>query len=476
MSEVSPIILWLRRDLRLQDNPALSAAVSTGKPVICLYILETNMQRPWGAASLWWLHHSLTDLSRSLEKIGANLYLRKGVAKDILDEIITRTGADQIVWNRRYDKDARDRDAVIKSNLTQRGLAVESFCANLLSEPWTVKTKTDSYYKVFTPYWRAAREHLNVADPFPAPTQINGYDERLQSESLSNLNLLPTVPDWGAKMQPYWKVGEAGAQAALESFLDGPVNNYSEDRDRPDVEDGTSHLSPHLAFGEISPRQIWYACKKDEAAAQKFLSEIGWREFAYVLLYHNPKLASENFKEAFNSFEWDEDEQALERWQRGMTGYPFVDAGMRQLWQTGWQHNRVRMVTASFLIKHLLLDWRHGERWFWDTLLDADPANNAAGWQWVAGSGADASPYFRIFNPFTQGEKFDPNGDYVRKYVPELKHLPNKFIHRPWDAPELVLLEAGIKLGETYPRPMVDHKQARDRALQAYKDSRRELS
>ena len=468
----APVIVWFRRDLRIADNPALLEAAKTGRPVICLYILETKTERELGGASQWWLHHSLKSLTKDLKSIGAKLILRKGQAFRILDMLIEDTGADSIYWNRRYDLAPREIDAAIKADLTQRGLTVKSFRANLLSEPWTVKTKTDNYYKVFTPYWRMAQESIDTSEPLAPPKDMNTYLGALKSEPLESFDLLPASPDWGSKMSPHWTIGSKGAAKALAQFLDGPVSGYPDDRNRPDKEDGTSKLSPHLAFGEISPKQIWQACKNDLETARKFLAEIGWREFSYVLLYHNPKLASENFKPAFNAFEWNSDEPALKRWQHGQTGYPFVDAGMRQLWQTGWQHNRVRMVTASFLIKHLLIDWREGEKWFHDTLVDADPASNAASWQWVAGSGADAAPYFRIFNPFTQGEKFDPNGDYVRKFVPELKHMPNKFIHRPWEAPKLVLLEAGVTLGENYPNPIVNHKFARERALASYKATR----
>ena len=465
----TPIIIWFRRDLRLADNPALSEAVRTGRPVICLYIFETDKARALGGASLCWLHHSLSALGDDLAAIGAKLYLRKGVAADILGDIIQKSGAEVLYWNRRYDKGARDRDASIKTQLTAHGVEVKSFRANLLSEPWTVEKKTGGYYKVFTPYWRNAQESLDTSDPLPAPPSLLAFEGMVKSDVLTDWNLLPSAPDWGAKMISHWQVGSAGAAKALEAFVGGPVKDYPEARNRPDNEAGTSKLSAHLAFGEISPKQIWHGCKNDLAAAQKFLAEIGWREFSYVLLYHNPELATQNFKPHFDSFEWSTDAAALERWQQGQTGYPFVDAGMRQLWQTGWQHNRVRMVTASFLIKHLLIDWRAGERWFHDTLVDADPASNAASWQWVAGSGADASPYFRIFNPFTQGEKFDPNGDYVRKFVPELANMPKKYIHRPWDAPLLTLKEAGVELGKTYPKPIVEHKAARERALARYK-------
>ena len=468
----APLIVWFRRDLRVADNPALSEAAQTGRPLICLYILETEKERELGGASQWWLHHSLQSLSEDLDKIGAKLILRKGQAFRILDMLIEETGTDSVYWNRRYDLDPRETDAAIKADLTQRGLTVKSLRANLLSEPWTVKTKTYNYYKVFTPYWRMAQESIDTSDPLPAPKSVTSYGGEIKTDSLESLNLLPSSPDWGSKMAPHWNIGSQGAKRALTDFVKSAVEDYPEDRNRPDKEDGTSKLSPHLAFGEISPKQIWDACKGDLEKARVFLSEIGWREFSYVLLYHNPKLATENFKPAFDGFEWNNDAAHLHRWQHGQTGYPFVDAGMRQLWQTGWQHNRVRMVTASFLIKHLLIDWREGEKWFHDTLVDADPASNAASWQWVAGSGADASPYFRIFNPFTQGEKFDPNGDYVRKFVPELAKMPKKYIHRPWDAPQNVLDYAGVKLGGNYPKPIVDHKEAREKALAAYKASR----
>ena len=474
----NPVIIWFRRDLRLADNPALHAAVTSGKPVIALYIDETDAARPLGSASRWWLHHSLERLCADMSELGGRLVILKGLTAEVLDDIIKESGADHVVWNRRYCADGIARDKAIKSNLTERGLKVESFKANLLVEPWELQTKTGGYYKVFTPFWKTARAQLDIAPALQPPTSLSAF-ETGEILALSDLNLLPTRPDWGSKMRPYWEPGEAGARHNLQAFLKGPIENYDDDRNRPD-KIGTSRLSAHLAFGEISPRQIWHETQRYMAGADKglthqkdkFISEIGWREFSYTLLFYNPDLAKTNFRVNFNAFPWDTDEVALERWQRGQTGYPFVDAGMRELWATGWQHNRVRMVTASFLIKHLMLDWRAGESWFWDTLLDADPASNAASWQWVAGSGADASPYFRIFNPFGQGKKFDPEGDYVRRWCPELKHLPNKFIHQPWEASALVLKEAGVELGKTYPHPIVNHKQARARALDAYKSTK----
>ena len=471
MSQANPVIIWLRRDLRLADNPVLHAGVQSGKPLILLYIDETNRGRALGAASKVWLHHSLISLSNSISEKGGQLILRRGPAADVLNDIIAQTGADEVHWNRRYEGWAREIDQALKSNLKSRGLKVESHKANLLSEPWEVATKTGGFYKVFTPFWRAARASFTVDPDLPVPMNLNSF-RGLGSDKVTDWNLLPASLDWGNKIMTYHNAGEVHAMGRLKRFLAGPVGQYDLQRDRPDNEVGTSKLSPHLAFGEISPRQIWNAAYGIGGDSDKFLSEIGWREFSYTLLFYNPDLARENYKPDFDKFPWDRDPAKVEAWRRGQTGYPFVDAGMRELWQTGWQHNRVRMVCASFLIKHLLTDWRVGEAWYWDTLLEADPASNAASWQWVAGSGADASPYFRIFNPFTQAEKFDPNGDYVRKYIPELAKLPRKYIHQPWIAPPDILSQAGVQLGKTYPKPIVDHKTARELALQSYKISR----
>jgi deoxyribodipyrimidine photo-lyase len=471
MSKTSPAIIWFRCDLRLAGNPALQAGVQSGKPLILLYVDEVNRGRDLGGAANVWLHHSLNSLSNSIAKKGGTLILRRGQAAEILNDILAQTGADEVHWNRRYEGWARDIDQAIKSDLKGRGLTVESHKANLLTEPWEVATKTGGFYKVFTPFWRAARASFTVDPALPGPEKINSV-QGLESENISDWDLLPGSLDWDEKIMAYHDAGEAHAMQRLTQFLDGPIKKYDVQRDRPDDEMGTSKLSPHLAFGEISPRQIWNAAHGTGGDSDKFLSEIGWREFSYTLLFYNPNLASQNYKAEFDKFPWQSDSTKVEAWRRGQTGYPFVDAGMRELWQTGWQHNRVRMVCASFLIKHLLTDWRVGEAWYWDTLLEADPASNAASWQWVAGSGADASPYFRIFNPFTQGEKFDPNGDYVRKYVPELAKLPKKYIHQPWTAPEQILTQAGVTLGKTYPKPIVEHKAARELALAGYKKSR----
>lgn len=471
MTASSPSIVWFRNDRRLSDHPALQAAVDRGGPLVLLYIMEADAGRAFGGASKVWLHHSLAALAKDIEARGGQLVLRAGKASDIIDAVADETGAGAVFWNRRYAKADRDRDAAIKVNLTNRGLTVESFKGNLLVEPWEVETKSGAPYRVFTPFWRAAKAGLDVADPIPAPHTLDCYTEDLTSEDLADWTLLPTRPDWGSKMLAFHTPSEAAAMTRLKDFLDGPIEDYAEGRDRPDKA-LTSRLSPHLAHGEISPRQIWDACKDNEFTSLKFITEIGWREFSYSLLFYNPELATKNFNPNYEAMAWDHDDQAFEAWTKGQTGYPFVDAGMRQLWATGWMHNRVRMVVASFLIKHLMIDWRDGEDWFWDTLLEADLASNAASWQWVAGTGADAAPYFRVFNPFGQGEKFDPKGDYVRRWVPELKDLPNKYIQQPWTAPDNVLKDAGIELGRDYPEPIVDHKVARERVLDAYKAAR----
>jgi deoxyribodipyrimidine photo-lyase len=472
-------IHWFRADLRLADNPALLSAAE-GERMVALFIEETNTKhRPRGGASRWWLHHSLERLARNLKEKGGELILLRGDSRVLIPQIAASLGADRITWNRRYSEAERETDAAIKSALTAAGIEATSFNGAMLYEPMEIRTQAGGPMRVFTPFWKACRALREPAAPLPAPQRLppppaGNIPSRL---ALADLRLLPTTPDWAGGIRESWAPGEASAASRLAAFIDGPLDGYGENRDRPD-RPSTSRLSPHLAFGEISPRQIWHALEAARLSgetrasgrdAEKFFSELGWREFSTHLLFHFPYLPRDNHQPRFDAFPWRDEPAARRAWQRGLTGYPMVDAGMRELWQTGFMHNRVRMIAASFLIKHLMQDWRAGEAWFWDTLVDADAANNAASWQWVAGSGADAAPYFRIFNPFSQGEKFDPEGLYIRRFVPELAALPDKFIHRPWEAPPGVLKAAGVTLGETYPAPIVDHDRARERALAAFK-------
>ena len=476
----APAIVWFRDDLRLADQPALHAAAESGRPLICIYILDdgTDGVRPPGGASRWWLHHSLTALAESFARIGGRLDVLRGRPLVLLRQLASASSAASVFWTRRYAPAEREADAAIKAALQADGVEVRSFNGQLLFEPWTVKGKSGDFLKVFTPFWRAALNGPPPALPLPAPKSLKTAKWPAKGPArvdIGDLGLLPSKPDWAGGLRAAWTPGEAGARQRFDYFLDSGLRRYASDRDRPDVE-ATSRLSPHLRFGEISPRQIFHAVRHLSEAdgatgrdAEKFLSEVGWREFSYNLLFHAPDLTRRNFQTRFDAFPWGEPSaKLLDAWRRGRTGYPIVDAGMRELWITGFMHNRVRMIAASFLIKHLMIDWRTGEEWFWDTLCDADPANNPAGWQWVAGSGADAAPYFRVFNPILQGEKFDPDGAYVRTYVPELAKLPTKWIHKPWIAPPDVRKAAGLASSKTYPSPIVDHDTARQRALAAF--------
>ncbi|MCG8543345.1 MAG: DNA photolyase family protein [Alphaproteobacteria bacterium] len=478
-----PNIAWFRQDLRLADNPALTAAVQAGGPVIPLFILDEESPgvRPLGGASRWWLHGSLTALADDLASLGATLVLRRGPATDVIAAITAETGAAGVYWNRLYEPTAIERDKIIKARLTETGIEAQSFNAGLLWEPWNITTKAGSPYGVFTPFWKALLAKGEPAPPLPRPDRMPGHADAIASDRLADWRLLPTKPDWAGGLREMWTPGEAGAGDVFARFRDACIPAYPTARDIPG-QPGTSRLSPHLHFGEIGPRQLWHAVRtwaqaqaepEVDTGAMAFLRELGWREFNHHLLFHRPDLPTANVNAKFDAFPWQHEERALSAWQQGRTGYPIVDAGMRELWHTGWMHNRVRMITASFLVKHLLIDWRDGEAWFWDTLVDADLANNAANWQWVAGCGADAAPYFRIFNPIRQGERFDRDGAYVRRWVPELAALPDKYIHSPWTAPPEVLAQAGLRLGDTYPEPYVDHGHARQRALAAYEQVKR---
>lgn len=473
-----PVLVLFRTDLRVADNLALTAAVESGRPVVTVFVFDELSPgvRLLGGARRWWLHRSVAALQQDIRHRGGELTLRRGAVLDVVDSLVKETNAAAVFWNRRYNPPELEVDKAMKASLRKCGIEAESFDGHLLHEPSRIKTKTGGYYKVYTPFWRALMSGPEPRDPVPAPKSLRPLARKLASDKLSDWKLLPTNPDWARGFADHWTPGEAGAHDRLTAFFKETLDGYGDSRDRPGV-DGTSRLSPHLAQGEITPYQIFAALKSKTVRApaadlERFRKEIVWREFSYHLLFHNPDLAKRNFNSDFNSFKWHSDSRLLAAWQRGDTGYPIVDAGLRQLWQTGWMHNRVRMIVASFLIKHLLTDWRDGEEWFWDTLVDADPANNPASWQWVAGSGADAAPYFRVFNPILQGEKFDPKGVYVRRYVPELAKLSDKFIHRPWQASKEQLSDAGMKLGEHYPVPVVDHDKARQRALDAYRATR----
>ncbi len=476
-----PVIVWFREDLRLSDHSALDGAANTGAPVICLYVLDQSPSlRPPGAAARWWLAQSLRALASSLQTIGGTLLLRRGPAATVVSEVAREVQAKAVFWNEIAQAPHRAIERELAATLCKIGVETQHFAGDLLVRPETIRSKDGKGLRVFTPFWKRVLALGDPPAPLPAPAALRPAPP-LHSEPLAGFGLEPTRPDWAGGLRASWQPGEAAAQARLKSFLADRVDTYASDRDRPD-RDGTSGLSPHLRFGEISPRQIFHAAAFAAAErprlspdVQKFLAELGWREFCRHLLFDHPDLATRNLQTGFDAFPWRHDAPALRAWQCGRTGYPIVDAGMRQLWQSGVMHNRVRMVVASFLVKHLLIDWRAGETWFWDTLVDADAASNPANWQWVAGSGADAAPYFRIFNPVLQGETFDPDGDYVRRWVPELAELPAPLIHRPWSATPLELAGARVELGRSYPAPIVEHKAARARALAAYERMRAQV-
>ncbi|MEM0912697.1 MAG: deoxyribodipyrimidine photo-lyase [Pseudomonadota bacterium] len=465
-------IVWFRQDLRINDNPALFAAAKAGT-IVPVYIYDDTLDSALqpGGASKWWLHHALHDLA---EKFEQRLIVTTGDPVEVLKELTHQFDASHLVWNRMYEHWAIERDSSIKRVLAESGVTVKSFNGSLLWEPMDILKKDGTPYKVYTPFYR--KGCLNAEHPRPplAPPKVD-VSEQVPSnaqQDIAVLNLLPTIR-WDIDIEQEWTVTADAAQEALSAFIQKAIEKYSNERNLPAVK-GTSRLSPYLHFGMISPNQVWYAVHDafdgdvSSAGVDTFLSEIGWREFSYYLLFHFDDLRTQNFNSKFDEFPWHEPNEQLIAWQKGQTGIPIVDAGMRELYQTGYMHNRVRMIVGSFLVKNLLIDWREGERWFWDCLLDADSASNAASWQWVAGSGADASPYFRIFNPILQGEKFDKQGTYVKKYCPELAAIPAKYIHKPWEMPSMLLDDVGIILGKDYPQPIVDLKQSRQRALDAF--------
>lgn len=477
-------LVWFRQDLRLSDNPALQAACQQGH-IIPVYILDDAHAADWrmGGASRWWLHHSLQTLSDSLNH---KLLVLSGDALEILPVLARQLGVAQVVWNRCYEPWRIKRDSQLKTALQDQGITVRSFNASLLWEPWQVLKEDNTPYKVFTPFYRKGCKRAGEPpQPSGKPASMNCRtlpDEEFRGHRLADLqgpdgiaalSLLPSIP-WDSTMRETWQPGEDAAQTRLSEFLETGLDDYQEGRNFP-ARPNVSRLSPYLHFGEISPRQVWHqACASALAQNQDkqldtFLSELGWREFSYSLLYHNPDLPEQPIQQKFANFPWQQDKEALRAWQQGQTGYPLVDAGMRELWQTGYMHNRVRMVVGSFLVKNLRQHWHHGEAWFWDCLVDADLASNSASWQWIAGCGADAAPYFRVFNPVTQSEKFDRQAEYIRRFVPELAALPDKYIHAPFAAPANVLQQAGIVLGRDYPEPVVDLKTSREDALAAFK-------
>ncbi len=469
----APVVFWFRQDLRLADNPALVEAARRG-PVVPVFVWAPDEDGDWppGAASRWWLHHSLADLSARLAERGLKLVVRAGSSLDELRAVANETGARTVCWSRRYEPAARQRDEQVARALRRDGVEVVTGNSALLFEPDRIATGDGSPYRVFTPFWRRCLTDAEVPAPLPKPDPT-AAEAPVPSLDLGELRLLPEV-DWAAGLRATWTPGEAGALARLDAFLGVALDGYAVDRDRPDLA-ATSRLSPHLHFGEIGPRQVWHAVRKagtSDEDRDRFLSEAGWREFAHHLLWHFPDTVDQPLRPEFARFPWRDDPAGLRAWRRGRTGYPFVDAAMRQLWRTGWMHNRARMVVASFLVKDLLLPWQAGARWFWDTLVDADLASNTLGWQWTAGCGADAAPYFRVFNPVGQGEKHDPEGAFVARYLPELAALPALVIHQPWNADQAELRQAGVALGVTYPAPVVDHATARRRALTAYRDLR----
>ena len=465
------IIFWFRQDLRIVDNPGLSKSLKSDK-VLPIYILDDTNSNDFamGAASRWWLHNSLRELNKNLDN---KLSLYKGDPLEILESLSSRFNIKGIFWNRCYEPWRIERDKKIKSKFIEKDIIVETFNSALLWEPWEILKSDNTPYKVFTPYYRKGCLMSEAPrKPLSAPNLNTLFEDKENVLQLDDLNLLPRIK-WYKEMEKLWEPGEKGAHKKLESFLSDGLLGYKEGRNFPSKKN-VSQLSAHMHFGEISPNQVWHRAKlkKDLPRIEKdldhFLSELGWREFSYNLLFHFPELPRENLQKKFDNFPWIENEILFDKWKKGLTGYPIVDAGMRELWQTGYMHNRVRMIVGSFLVKNLLLHWHKGEEWFWDCLIDADLASNSASWQWVAGSGADAAPYFRIFNPILQGKRFDPDGSYIKKFIPELEQLPSKYLFSPWEAPIEVLSEANIELGSDYPEPIVDLIKSRDRALEAF--------
>ena len=481
-------IYWIRQDLRLRDNPALQAATKASESMIAVYVWAPDEESPWqpGSASKVWLHQSLQSLIAEYQRHDTTVLIFKAgkgstyeSTLQVLDYLQAKTNADSIYWNRCYEPKIVERDKKIKAHFKEKGLEVESFKANLLFEPWEIRTKEDKPFQVFTPYWKNCLKHLDLEPPLRTPSHFpplpaNLADKKIPGScTIDELDLLPHIK-WDTGIREAWTQGEAGAHKQLKKFLNATVGDYAEARNFPAIQ-GVSRMSPHLHFGEISPRQIYNAVQQLDSSSkehrhshQVYLKELGWREFSHHLIFNFPTTDLHPLRKEFEHFPWQKSQKLMHAWQKGLTGYPIVDAGMRELWHTGIMHNSVRMIVASFLVKDLLLSWQAGAKWFWDTLVDADLAQNTMGWHWSAVCGADAAPYFRVFNPTLQGQKFDPQGEYVRQWVPELAKLSTKWIHEPWKAPAEALTASGIKLGSDYPLPIVDHSEARGLALQAF--------
>ncbi|HNQ23636.1 MAG TPA: deoxyribodipyrimidine photo-lyase [Phycisphaerae bacterium] len=475
---VPPVIVWFRLDLRVADHAGLVAAAATHAPVLPVYVWAPQDEGDWapGSAARWWLHHSLRRLDGQLRSLGSRLLVRAGRAAGVLATLARESRAGALFFHRRIEPDLIRQETAVQRALADLGVAVHGLHDATLFLPEELRTRGGEAYRVYTPFWRACRARREPAAPLRTPSSLTAPRQWPHSLTIDALGLLPRV-DWTAGLAEAWQPGAEGARRRLRGFLRGAARHYATGREQPG-QAGTSRLSPHLHFGEVSVRTVWHAVRKRGRLSAKpgagqhldaYLRQLGWREFAYHLLYHFPHTTSEPLRTEFTRFPWTADPRRLRAWQRGETGYPLVDAGLRELWHTGWMHNRARMVVASFLVKHLLISWQEGARWFWDTLVDADLANNTLGWQWAAGCGADAAPYFRIFNPVTQSERFDPQADYLRRWLPELARLPDGWIHSPWAAPVDVLRNAGVRMGETHPAPLVEHNDARRRALAAWR-------
>lgn len=470
---MKPVVVWIKNDLRIEDNQALYSASQQKKPVYAVFIWSPEEDGAWalGGASRSWLNFSLEVMQKELAKLHIPLVIRQGPIQNTLWEFVQEINAGTIFWNRQYEPLAFHRDLQLKAVLQKKGIHVETYKGNLLFEPWEIANQQKKPFQVFTPFWKNCMQKGIDETCVPKPIKQLEFPKNVTSLTVNDLHLLPKI-HWDSGIRDHWKFGCVSAIENVRDFIRKGVDQYQEMRDFPAI-DGVSKLSPYLHFGEITPRMVWRMVLSETNPQMRelrgaFLRQLGWREFAHHLLFHFPHTSEQPLRKEFSVFPWHNNKEALKAWQKGLTGYPIVDAGMRQLWKTGWMHNRVRMIVGSFLVKDLLLHWLNGARWFWDTLVDADLANNTLGWQWVGGCGADAAPYFRIFNPITQGEKFDPDGDYVKKWIPELAGLSNEWIHRPWEAPGLLLRQAGVVLGKDYPWPIVDHAKARERALEAF--------